>query len=155
MTFIVESDAFASGEVIPRQHTRDGADQSPPLRWSRLPEDTKSLALIVEDRDAPGGIFTHWVLFNLPPSPPELPAGAPRTTALSNGAYQGRNDFRRVGYSGPAPLTGPPRQYSFTMYALDSLLILTPGAAATEVRAAMRGHVLDTGVLIGTYHRRA
>lgn len=153
MAIVVRSPAFADGAAIPRQYTCDGADQSPPLAWTEIPASTKSLALIVEDPDAPGGTFTHWVLFNLPPSPPDLPAGTPRTTVLSNGARQGRNDFRRVGYGGPCPPRDSIHHYHFQLYALDAVLDLTPGAAAAEVRAATRGHLLATGDLVGTYRR--
>ena len=153
MSFVLQSSAFANGAAIPRRYTCDGADQSPPLEWSRLPNGVKSLALIVEDPDAPRGTFTHWVLFNLPPSPPELPAGVPRQAILDNGARQGRNDFRRAGYGGPCPPSGPPHHYHFSMYALDAPLDLTPGATAAEVRSAMAGHVISHAELIGTYKR--
>src|SRR5579884_729281 len=96
VSFTLKSSAFANGATIPRQNTCDGADQSPPLQWSDLPSGTRSLALIVEDPDAPRGTFTHWVLYNLPPEPPELPPGVPHQAILENGARQGRNDFRRV-----------------------------------------------------------
>lgn len=153
VTFSLESSAFSPGETIPRQYTCDGADQSPPLRWQDVPASTATLALIVEDPDAPGGTFTHWVLFNLPPTPSELAPGQPHTTVLASGARQGRNDFRRVGYGGPCPPRGSSHQYHFQLYALDSALGLTPGAAASEVRSAMRGRLLGTAELIGIYAR--
>jgi Raf kinase inhibitor-like YbhB/YbcL family protein len=153
VTLAVQSPAFAAGTTIPRQYTCDGADQSPPLTWSGAPAHAASLALIVQDPDAPGGTFTHWVVFNLPPSPAELAAGAPKTTVLPNGARQGRNDFRRVGYGGPCPPRGSPHHYHFQLYALDTPLNLTPGASASEVRTAMRGHVLASGELVGLYGR--
>ena len=96
MPFTLDSAAFQAGATIPRQHTCDGADQSPPLSWSDLPSGTKSLALIVEDPDAPGGTFVHWVLFNVPPIPSELPQGISHQTILDNGARQGRNGLSLI-----------------------------------------------------------
>jgi Raf kinase inhibitor-like YbhB/YbcL family protein len=153
MAFSLTSPDFANGAVIPRQFTCDGADRSPALHWSDLPQGTRSLGLIVEDPDAPRGTFTHWVLYNLPPEPPNLPSGVPRQTELSNGARQGRNDFRRVGYGGPCPPRGPAHRYFFRMYALDAPVPLTPGATASELRAAIQGHVLGEAELMGTYGR--
>jgi Raf kinase inhibitor-like YbhB/YbcL family protein len=153
MAFSLQSSAFAPGAAIPRQNTCDGADQSPPLVWSGTPAGAQSLALIVEDPDAPGGTFIHWVIFNLPPAPSELPAGVSKTTDLTSGARQGRNDFRRVGYGGPCPPRGPAHHYHFLLFALDQLLNVTPGASAAELRAAMQGHVLAQTELIGTYGR--
>lgn len=153
MAFTLESPAFAPGATIPRQHTCDGADQSPPLRWSDLPAGTHALALIVEDPDAPRGTFVHWVLYNLPPDPPELAAGVSHQAILPNGARQGRNDFRRVGYGGPCPPRGPAHRYIFHAYALDGPIDLTPGASASELRQAMQGHVLGEAELVGMYGR--
>lgn len=153
MSFTLQSSAFANGATIPRQYTCDGADQSPPLQWSDLPDGTHALALIVEDPDAPKGTFVHWVLYNLPPEPPELAAGASHQAILDNGARQGRNDFRRVGYGGPCPPRGPAHRYFFRMYALDATLDLTPGATASELRSAMERHVLGQAELMGTYGR--
>ncbi|HVC35672.1 MAG TPA: YbhB/YbcL family Raf kinase inhibitor-like protein [Chloroflexota bacterium] len=153
VSFTLRSTAFANGAAIPRQYTCDGADQSPPLEWSELPDGTTSLALIVEDPDAPHGTFMHWVLYNLPPAPPELAAGVPHQAIIANGARQGRNDFRRVGYGGPCPPRGPAHHYHFSMYALNASPDLTPGATASELRAAMVGHTLGEAELIGTYGR--
>jgi Raf kinase inhibitor-like YbhB/YbcL family protein len=154
MTFSLESSAFDPGGVIPRQYSCDGADQSPPLSWRELPQGSRSLAFIVEDPDAPGGTFTHWVLFNVPPDAPALPAGVPKQADLPDGARQGRNDFRRVGYGGPCPLRGSSHHYIFHGYALDTTLGVTAGAAASEVRAAARGHILAEAQLVGTYGRQ-
>jgi Raf kinase inhibitor-like YbhB/YbcL family protein len=153
MAFALRSPAFQAGAAIPRQHSCDGADQSPGLAWSGAPAGTRSLALIVEDPDAPSGTFVHWVLFNLPPEPAEIPAGVSHQTVLDNGARQGRNDFRRVGYGGPCPPRGPAHRYFFRLYALDAPLDLTPGATASEVRSAARGHTLGEAELMGTYGR--
>jgi Raf kinase inhibitor-like YbhB/YbcL family protein len=153
MAFALRSQAFQPGTTIPRQHTCDGADQSPALTWSDAPAETKSLALIVEDPDAPSGTFTHWVLFNVPPEPAQIPPGVSHQTILDNGARQGRNDFRRVGYGGPCPPRGPAHHYFFRLYALDAPLDVTPGATASEVRAAARGHTVGEAELMGVYGR--
>lgn len=153
MAFSLQSSAFQNGGTIPRQYTCDGADQSPPLSWSDQPAGTRSLALVVEDPDAPRGTFVHWVLYNLPPEPPELAAGVPHQAVLPNGARQGRNDFRRVGYGGPCPPRGPAHRYVFRLYALDAPLELTPGATASELRTALQGHGLGEAELIGRYGR--
>ena len=153
MSFTLQSSAFANGMAIPRQYTCDGADQSPPLQWSGLPDGTRSLALIVEDPDAPRGTFVHWVLYNVPPEPADIPAGVSRQSILDNGARQGRNDFRRVGYGGPCPPRGPAHRYFFRAYALNAMLDVTPGGTASELRSAMEGHVLGQAELIGTYGR--
>jgi Raf kinase inhibitor-like YbhB/YbcL family protein len=144
---------FGPGETIPRSNTCDGADQSPALSWAGVPAGTRSLALIVEDPDAPGGTFTHWVIYNLPPDPASLAAGVPKQADLPNGGRQGRNDFRRVGYGGPCPPPGPAHHYHFHLFALDAVLGLTPGGAPSELRSAMRGHILGESELIGVYGR--
>jgi Raf kinase inhibitor-like YbhB/YbcL family protein len=151
MPFAVRSSAFPAGGAIPRQFTCDGADQSPPLAWSDQPAGTKSLALIVEDPDAPGGTFVHWVLFNLPPTPAELAQAVPHVSTLDNGARQGRNDFRRVGYGGPCPPRGSTHRYFIRFFALDAALNLTPGATAYELRAAIQDHTLGKTELMGTF----
>ena len=153
MTFSLHSLAFEMGGAIPRKYTCDGADQSPPLAWSDLPNGTNSLYLVVEDPDAPHGVFTHWVLFNLPPEPAELPAAVAKQTVLTNGACHGRNDFRRGGYGGPCPPHGSTHRYLFRLFALDAPLNLTPGGPPSEVRQAAVGHVLGEAELVGTYGR--
>jgi len=153
MTFQLTSSAFEPSAAIPRQYTCDGADQSPPLAWTTPPEPTRSLALIVEDPDAPGSTFVHWVIFNLPPGVSAFAAGVVKQTVLPDGTRQGRNDFRRVGYGGPCPPRGEEHRYFFRLYALDTLLDVTPGASASELRSAMKGHVVSQSELMGTYGR--
>ena len=153
MPLALISRAFSSGGAIPRQYTCDGADRSPPLSWSNLPDGTKTVALIVEDPDASGRAFTHWVLFNIPPAPTELSAGVAKQAILPSGARHGRNDFRRGGYGGPCPPRGSDHRYVFHLLALDALLDVTPGGAQSEIRAAARDHLLGEAELIGTYGR--
>ena len=155
MNIPITSDAFREGEAIPTKYTCDGNDISPALRWSDIPPNTKSFALICEDHDAPLGVFTHWVLYNLPPTITELPEGVSAEGRLANGAIQGRNDFKRIGYGGPCP---PPKdgahRYFFRLYALDAELQLQAGARREEIVLAMEGHVLATGHLMGAYQRK-
>jgi len=149
----LQSSAFSAGGMIPREHTCDGADRSPPLSWTEPPAGTKSLVLIMHDPDAPRGDFTHWVLYNLPAQTRQLDAGLPGDAQLPNGARQGRTDFGRTGYGGPCPPPGPAHRYLFQLSALDTMLDLAPGASRAQVEAAMRGHVLAQGELMGRYAR--
>jgi Raf kinase inhibitor-like YbhB/YbcL family protein len=152
-SFRLTSTAFEPGSVIPRQFTCNGPDVSPSLKWTEPPAGTKSLALIVEDPDAPAGIWVHWVLFNLPADARELPQGMPKDEELAGGARHGRNDFRRLGYGGPCPPPGPAHRYFFRLYALDVKLELKSGAAKADLETAMKGHVLAKAELIGRYGR--
>jgi len=153
MALSLSSIAFKGGERIPVKYTCEGQDVSPPLTWSEPPQGTQSLTLIVDDPDAPGGAFTHWVLFNIPPDSGELPEAVPTQAQLSSGALQGKNDFGRVGYGGPCPPPGRPHRYCFTLYALDRVLDLKAGVSKKQVLDAMQGHILAQGQLIGTYQR--
>jgi Raf kinase inhibitor-like YbhB/YbcL family protein len=147
------SPAFREGEAIPRQFTADGKDVSPPLRWGEPPPGTASLALVCEDPDAPRGLWVHWVIFHLPASARELLEGVPAADVLPEGAKQGKNDFGNLGYGGPSPPRGKPHRYYFKLYALDAQLDLPAGATRDEFLAAMRGHVLAEGQLMGRYGR--
>jgi Raf kinase inhibitor-like YbhB/YbcL family protein len=147
------SAAFKEGEVIPRKHTGDGADVSPPLAWTGTPPGTRSLALICDDPDAPRGTWVHWVLFNMSPDKTELAEHVPAAGALEDGCRQGRNDFKKIGYGGPAPPPGKPHRYLFKLYALDVPLDLEEGAGKTELERAMSGHILAQAHLMGKYSR--
>jgi len=155
MDIQLTSDVFQEGKAIPTKYTCDGNDVSPALRWGAIPTGARSLALICEDPDAPSGVFTHWVLYNLPPTATELPEGVSATERLANGAIQGRNDFKRIGYGGPCP---PPNdnahRYFFRLYALDTELKLQDGARRGDLLRAMEDHILATGRLMGTYQRK-
>lgn len=154
MSIHLSSPAFADGKEIPTVHTGQGRDISPPLQWSGVPANAKSLVLIADDPDAPMGTWTHWVLYDLPATTTALAADVPKTQYLPNGAKQGLNDFRRLGYGGPMPPPGKPHRYFFKLYALDTVLDLKPGASKQEVERAMEGHILAQGQLMGTYQRR-
>jgi len=153
----VASTAFKDGAPIPVQFTCDGADESPPLTWPDAPDNAASYALIVEDPDAPGGTFIHWVLYDLPATTHALPRGVPNDESLSSpaGAKQGKNSFKKIGYGGPCPPKGKPHHYHFILFALDKSLGLPPGASRDQVVDAMRGHELGRGEVVGTYARKS
>jgi len=152
MDISITSMAFEEGGMIPRKYTCDGADVSPPLAWTGVSEGAKTIALISDDPDAPVGTWVHWVLFNLPAAEKGLPEAVPPDKELKNGAKQGRNDFRRIGYGGPCPPGGTHR-YFFKLYALDIVLNLPVGATKAELLKAMEGHILAQGQLMGKYRR--
>lgn len=149
----LESSAFTAGATIPRQHTADGDDASPPLRWSDPPAGTQSFALVCEDPDAPGGTWVHWVLYGLPPRLRALAAGVRKDALVLGGARQGKNDFHQLGYGGPSPPPGSAHRYVFRIYALDCELELGAGASRSQLADAIAGHVLASGALMGTYRR--
>ncbi len=151
----ISSPAFADGGPIPRAHTCDGADLSPPLMWREAPTNAKSFAMIVEDPDAPAGTWVHWLLYGLPATVTNLQSGLPADPALTRPfvAKQGTNDFQRVGYGGPCPPLGPSHRYYFKLFALDTELTLPPGATKAVLLEAMKGHVLDEAEMVGMYGR--
>jgi Raf kinase inhibitor-like YbhB/YbcL family protein len=150
----LSSSAFKAGEPIPAKHTCDGQNVSPPLKWTATTANAKSLALIADDPDAPGGTWVHWVLFDLPPNVTELPEAIEKTQFIPGGAKQGLNDFRHLGYGGPCPPQGKPHRYFFKLYALDKELGLKAGASKKELEHAMEGHILGEASLMGTYKRK-
>lgn len=152
-SFSISSSAFTLGGAIPVEFSCKGADRSPELAIGGVPKGAESLALIVEDPDAPRGLFTHWVLYDLPTTVSRLPAGIAKTPTTSQGALQGRNTYGRTGYDGPCPPSGPAHHYHFRLFALDSRVNLPPGASASELRRAMTGHVLAQTELMGTFAR--
>ena len=148
------SAAFTEGQAIPRRFTCEGDDVSPPLTWSEVPAGTRSLALVVEDPDAPDPaapkrVWVHWVLYDLPPSAGGL-AEAVSAATLPAGAREGQNDWGRAGYGGPCPPIGRHR-YFHRLYALDVALGERGALSRAELDAAMQGHVLATAALVGTY----
>jgi hypothetical protein len=156
LPLILRSPAFKPGGEIPRLHTCEGEDVSPPLEWDGVPADARSLALVVDDPDAPDPraprmTWVHWVVWDLPPSTGGLEQGA-AVTGLPGGARQGLNDWKRAGYGGPCPPIGRHR-YFHKLYALDTVLgnLRTPTKA--ELEAAMKGHILERAELVGTYQK--
>jgi Raf kinase inhibitor-like YbhB/YbcL family protein len=146
MSMRVTSTAFGEGEMIPQQYTCDGEDISPPLAWSGAPDGTESFAVIVEDPDAPGGTFIHWVLY-------DLSADRFRLVEGEQAGMMGANGFFGLGYGGPCPPAGSAHRYFFKIFALDADLDLRPGASAEILNEAMQGHVLAQGQLMGQYER--
>lgn len=143
----VISSAFQEGGNIPAKFTCDGSDTSPPLQITGVPSEAKSLVLIADDPDAPGGLFTHWLVWNIPPQTSSIAEGS----AL-NGVH-GTNDFGKSGYKGPCPPSATHR-YLFKVFALDRELDLRGGAKRSQVDAAMKGHVIAQGELVGRYARK-
>jgi len=151
--FPFSSPAFTQGSLIQKQFTCDGANISPALNWSGLPPGTLSLALITDDPDAPGGVFTHWVLYNMSPTLTGLPEAVTKTTQVAGIGTHGSNSFGRPGYGGPCPPSGAPHRYYFTLYALDLPPDLPPGLTSTRLQSAMHGHILAEGQWMGKYQR--
>ena len=145
--------AFEPGGFIPRKYACDGEDVSPELSWSGAPEGTESYALIVDDPDAPGRAFTHWVAYNIPASVSGLEEGMSAFEIVKAGASQGKNDFGQAGYGGPCPPPGKPHRYFFHLYALDAILDLPSGVSKGAVLGAMKGHVLGEAEIMGKYKR--
>jgi Raf kinase inhibitor-like YbhB/YbcL family protein len=155
MTIQVTSPAFAHGQPIPKKHTGEGVDVSPPLVWSNLPDKTKELALICDDPDAPNGDWVHWVIYKIPADAKGLPEGVLRKPRLEEpaGAMQGSNSWPAVGYRGPLPPSGKVHHYYFKVYALDAPLEAEPGLEKKALLQKIKGHILAEGVLMGTYER--
>ena len=156
MELTIGSPSFEQMAPIPVRYTCDGADVSPPLSWQGIPDGTRSLALIVDDPDAPNPAaprmtWVHWVLYNIPPAAAELPEDG--SHKLPAGVKEGRNDWKRTGYGGPCPPVGRHRYY-FKLYALDTVLANLGQPGKAELEAAMQGHILQQAELIGTYQRQ-
>jgi Raf kinase inhibitor-like YbhB/YbcL family protein len=144
----ITSSAFQEGGTIPEKFSKNGRNVSPELRIEGAPPETKSLALIVDDPDAPVGLFTHWLVWNIDPKAMDIAEGG-----SPSGAVQGKNDFGETGYGGPQPPSGTHRYY-FKIFALDRALELKPGAKRKEVDVAMKGHVIAQGQLMGRYSKK-
>ena len=148
--FILASEVFLEGDPIPSIYACNGDDISPPLAWSGAPDNTNSFVLIMDDPDAPVGMWVHWVLFNIPGTVSVVDVGLPTDAELLDGSQQGTNSWGRVGYGGPCPPSGVHRYY-FKLYALDISLVLDESATKEDVLAAMEGHILIETELMGTY----
>lgn len=154
MTMQIASRAFAPGEAIPVRYTCDGDDRSPPLTWSGIPERARSLAVICDDPDAPGGTFRHWAIYDIPPDADGLPDGFDPSEPVDPTRHA-VNDFGRDRYGGPCPPTGHGlHHYHFRLLALDvDHLSVRDGAKVADVEAAARPHIIETAELVGTYAR--
>jgi Raf kinase inhibitor-like YbhB/YbcL family protein len=152
-TLELTSPAFTPGARIPPEFTCTGKNDSPPLSWGSVPDGTASCAIICEDPDAPSGTFIHWILYNIPPGTTSLPRGIPRKPVLSDGSAQGLNDFGRLEYGGPCPPPGKPHRYFFRLSALDTPLHIRAPVTRKSIGAAMEGHILGKGELMGIFSR--
>ncbi len=152
MKIKIETTGFNESGYIPTKFTCDGEDISPKLSWSKVPEKTRSIAIICDDPDAPMGTWVHWVVYNIPPEKNSLKENFPKVRKTKEGILQGLNDFRRIGYNGPCPPPGKAHRYFFKIYALDTTI---EGEALTksELLKKMEGHILGYGELIGLYKR--
>jgi Raf kinase inhibitor-like YbhB/YbcL family protein len=149
----VTSPAFGEGETIPGRYTCAGEDISPPLNWSGTPVGTESFVIIMTDPDAPGGEFTHWIVFNIPAESIGLEEDIPGIPELADGTRQLQNSFRDLGYGGPCPPAGKAHHYIFTFYALDTALDMADGAGISDILDAIEGHILGQGALTGLCQR--
>lgn len=150
MAFTLKSSAFSNESAIPKQYTCDGADITPPLQWENPPEGTKSFVLIVDDPDAPVGIWDHWILYNIPPHVNEF---SENLQNLPEGTLEGKNSWARTGYGGPCP-PDKMHRYFFKLYALDNVLDLPNEAHKSSILKEMEGHILGEAQLMGLYDRK-
>jgi Raf kinase inhibitor-like YbhB/YbcL family protein len=150
MSLKLTSNAFPNGGTIPEIFSKHGGNQSPALAWTGVPADTRSLALIVDDPDAPKGLFTHWILYGINPKVNALKGHIPAKGTLANGARQGINGFREQGYGGPQPPSGTHR-YVFHLYALDTDTDMPEGLTRQELDGAIEGHIIEEATLTGRY----
>ncbi|MCF8304501.1 MAG: YbhB/YbcL family Raf kinase inhibitor-like protein [Bacteroidales bacterium] len=154
MALNLTSPAFEYGKEIPVVHTCDGDDVSPQLMWDKGPKMTVTYALIMEDPDAPGGTFTHWIMYNIPPDTISLDEVVPVEKKLKSGAIQGKNDFGKYGYRGPCPPAGENHRYYFRIYAVNKKLDPEVGTTREGLLNAIKDRVLDEGEYMGTYIRK-
>ena len=153
MALKVSSPKWKHGERIPKEHTADGVDRSPPLVFEGVPADTKSFALICDDPDAPMGTWVHWVIYDIPGTVRGLPAGVATDPSLPDGSRQGMNSWKRPGYGGPSPPPGKPHRYFFRLYALREPLGAPAGKGAKEIETAARAKAIATAEFLGIYGR--
>lgn len=159
MTISVTSPSFGPNEYIPLKHACGGKDISPELTWTNLPPGARSVAVIMDDPDAPPGTWVHWIIFDIPAALGGLPENLPKSPSLPDGSKQGLvwgvadADCGRTGYYGPCPPPGKPHRYFFRVYALDKVLGLSPDTPRNALLKAMRGHILAQGELVGLYKR--
>jgi Raf kinase inhibitor-like YbhB/YbcL family protein len=141
-----------AGDQLPNIYTCKGASESPEISWDNIPQGTKSLALILDDPDAPAGTFTHWILYNIPSEVHSISAGQTFQNVLSNGAQQGENSAGTLGYFSPCPPIGPAHRYIFTLYALDNRISM-PAADRNGIEEAMKGRVIGSAKFITMFAR--
>jgi Raf kinase inhibitor-like YbhB/YbcL family protein len=153
MAFEIHVSAFANGTTIPAKYTADGKEVSPKLDWSGTPEGAKALVLIMDDPDAPRGLWVHWLVYDLPADTQTLPEGVGKGATLPAGAKEGINSWNRSGYGGPSPPPGKPHRYYFKLYALSAPTGLNAGVTKAELEAAIKDKTLGMAQWMGTYGR--
>lgn len=153
MPLTLSSPMLTVGGEVPDRFTCLGEDLSPPLDWAGAPDGTRSLALTLRDPDAPHGTFTHWLVYALPADSLGLSEGVTPNPQLPNGAYQGTNSFGKIGYGGPCPPPGPAHRYVFTLYALNTIPALAPGASIEDFLHAIDGQIADRTELTTLFGR--
>jgi Raf kinase inhibitor-like YbhB/YbcL family protein len=151
--FQIVSKSFPKDGNIPAKYTCSGADASPDLAWTGAPAATKAFALVLDDPDAPGGTFLHWLIFNIPATTRQLQPAMPKDSEMKDGTRQGKNDFDKLGYSGPCPPPGAAHRYAFHLYALNAPLDMKPGSTRRQLGIAMAGKVLAEAQLTGKFKR--
>jgi len=149
----IYSPVFLHGDAILPRYTCDGLDISVPLAWQDLPPNAASLSLIMDDPDAPGGTWVHWVLYSIVAEISAMDENQARENRLANGALQGLNSWGQIGYGGPCPPSGSHR-YFFKLYALDMMVAKEPGLTKTQLLTAMQSHILAEVEMVGTYQRK-
>ncbi len=151
----VSSSSFTKDSTMPKKFTGDGEDLSPSISWDRegIPKKTRSIAVTCEDPDAPVGTWFHWIVYNIPPEAKGLEENLAKKPVLKDGIKQGSNDFRKIGYNGPAPPRGPIHHYNFKVFALKDKLSLKPGCDKKQFYRAIEGKILGQGKITGVYQR--
>ncbi len=153
MELRLTSPAFEAGDTIPAKYTCEGANVSPPLEWGEASDEIESLVLICDDPDAPGGIWSHWVLYDMPPNTTGLEEDIPPEANLPWGGVQGRNDFGDIGYGGPCPPQGSTHRYYFRLYALGVKLEISPGASRGQILDRIEDEIVEQSELVASFTR--
>jgi Raf kinase inhibitor-like YbhB/YbcL family protein len=154
MEIKIKSNAFHEGSLIPSKYSCEGENISPQLHWNEVSKDVKSYAIILDDPDAPGGNFVHWVIFNIPENMRELHENVTPSRNIPDEVMLGTNSFGRIGYGGPCPPAGKPHHYYFRIYALDTILHhVESGSTKEQLIKAMDGHIIAKGELMGIFSR--
>ena len=150
---VLSTTAFSKAGPIPSKYSCEGKDISPGLSWSAAPEDTETFVVVMDDPDAPGGIWDHWVVFDIPAGTIGLDEGQPDAERLPGGGNHGKNSWGKTAYGGPCPPSGPAHTYRISLYAVDTALGLPAGASKEEVLNAIEGHIVAESMISGTYGR--
>jgi Raf kinase inhibitor-like YbhB/YbcL family protein len=149
----ITSEAFGQGARIPDEYTCKGANISPPLSFGSLPSGTQSIVVICDDPDAPSGLFTHWILYNIPENTKKIQKGVPKKPVLNDGSRHGSNSYGRMEYSGPCPPSGKNHHYQFAVYALDTVLAVRAPVTRKDIGSMMEDHIIGKGELTALFSR--